>query len=275
MHESLILHPESARLSAENARLREELSALLAEAEELLTTTKGYLLALYQARIGIWELRLLEAQCTAARLRREVELIQASLNRGQPPNPREIAGELELEFLAWQEKVRAAAGRVQAAQRRLANLMSEAEGDEFRRLHRALVKRLHPDLHPALTDKQRTLWHRVQAAYQRGDLEELRTLSLLAGDEAELAVCEGVEALRAAQATLKQQITAQLARLEAVQQAPPFNLRAQLEDDAWVERRRGELELERQQAEAQATALRARREHLLSGGTHGTVPGLN
>jgi hypothetical protein len=232
MIQAPIPHPDLPRLTAENALLREELSRLLAEAEQWIQVVKPHLLALYQTRIGAWELRLLQAQCDAARLRREVELLQASLNRGQPPDRRAIAATLEREFVGWQEQVRTAAERVQAAQHHLAHPMAEADDREFKQLYRALVKRLHPDVNPRLTEGQQLLWRRVQTAYAAGALAELRALSLLAGESGPAEPpAQSLDTLRAAQATLRQQIATQLARLETIQSEPPFTLRAQLDDE--------------------------------------------
>lgn len=128
------LHPEVQRLVDENDLLREELTGLLAEAEQLVQLVKPNLLAMYQTRIGAWELRLLRAQWETARARREIELIQASLNRGLKPDLREIEGLLDLEFLSWQERVREAAERIHAAEQRLKQLLHQFErrGQEHR-----------------------------------------------------------------------------------------------------------------------------------------------
>ena len=42
-----------------------------------------------------------------------------------------------------------------------------------------MVRRLHPDINPDLPEESRNLWERVLSAYLNGDLEELRTLSML------------------------------------------------------------------------------------------------
>jgi len=270
-----ILHPETQRLTDENALLREELTGLLTEAEQLVGVVKPNLLALYQTPIGVWELRLLQAQCATARLRREVELIQASLNRGEPPDLRAIEGELELEFLRWQQ-VREAAERVQAAEHRLQHLLPPEADRELKKLYYALVKRLHPDVNPHLSEAQHTLWRRVQSAYAASDVDELRALALLA-ERAGAAPpsAKGLEALRAERATLSRQITEQRARIEKIQSQPPFTLRAQLDDETWLTARRDELEQQFAQSQTQRAALAAHRQKLLLGGFHGHNPGQN
>jgi hypothetical protein len=275
MSDTPILHPETQRLADENALLREELTGLLTEADQLVHVVKPNLLAMYQARIGVWELRLLRAQWEAARQRREVEMIQASLNRGQNPDPREIQGLLDLEFLGWQERVREAAERIQAAEHRLKHLLPPAEDRELKKLYYALVKRLHPDVTPGLTDDQQRLWRRAQDAYAARDLHELRALALLAEKSSAVApVSKSLDRLREEQAALTRQIAEMLKRIERIEAAPPFTLRQQLEDDAWLAQRRQELEAEIERLRAQGKALAVHRQQLLSG-AYGTTFGQN
>jgi len=276
MSDTPILHPETQRLADENALLREELTGLLTEAEQLVQVVKPNLLAIYQARVGVWELRRLRAQWEAARQRREVEMIQAGLNRGQKPDLREIEGLLDLEFLGWQERVREAADRIQAAEQRLKHLLPPAEDRELKKLYYALVKRLHPDVNPELTDDQQRLWRRAQDAYAAGDLRELRGLALLAEKSGAVApASKSLDRLREEQATLTRQIAEMLKRIERIEAAPPFSLRQQLEDDTWLARRRQELEAEIEQLRAQGKALAIHRQQLLTGGTYGTTFGQN
>jgi hypothetical protein len=275
MSDTPILHPETQRLADENALLREELTGLLTDADQLVHVMKPNLLAMYQARIGVWELRLLRAQWEASRQRREVEMIQASLNRGQNPDPREIQGLLDLEFLGWQERVREAAERIQAAEHRLKHLLPPAEDRELKKLYYALVKRLHPDVNPGLTDDQQRLWHRAQDAYAASDLHELRALALLAEKSGAVApVSKSLDRLREEQAALTRQIAEMLNRIERIEAAPPFTLRQQLEDDAWLAHRRQELETEIERLRAQGKALAVHRQQLLSG-AYGTTFGQN
>jgi hypothetical protein len=276
MSDTPILHPETQRLSDENALLREELTGLLTEAEQLEQVVKPNLLAMYQTRIGVWELRLLRAQWVAARQRREVEMIQASLNRGQKPDLGEIEGLLDLEFLGWQERVRAAAERIQAAEQRLKHLLPPAEDRELKKLYYALVKRLHPDVNPGLTDDQQRLWRRAQDAYAASDLHKLRALVLLAEKSGAVApASKSLDRLREEQAALTHQIAEMLKQIERIEAGPPFTLRQQLEDDAWLARRQQELETEIEQLRVRGKALAVHRLQLLFGGMHGTTFGQN
>lgn len=275
-HDTVQSHPETLRLAEENARLREELARLLSELEDLLHTVKPNLLALYQAKLGVWELRVLEGQVAVARLRRQIELAQASLNRGERPDPAAIGAALELAFRAWQTQVQEAAERIRMAETRLSHLLSPVDNRELKALYRGLVKGLHPDLNPSLTDDQRRLWLRVQTAYQAGDLTELRALRLLAEGAAAIPPpAKSLDQLEHERGVLATQVAALLQRMEAIESQPPFTLRHQLEDEAWVTARRQELEHQAEALGEQAAVLTQRWQECLRQSSDGPVFGQN
>ncbi len=263
-------------MTEENGLLREELTALLAEAHDLVHTVKPNLLAIYQTRIGKWELDLLRVRLEYARLKRQVELVQASLNVGEKPDLVAIEGQLELEFLQWQQRLAEAVGTLEAAEKRLKHLLSPEDSRELKKLYYALVKKLHPDVNPNLTPEQQRLWPRVQEAYEAADIQELRALTLLAEKNAAVAPPpKSLDRLRQNQQTLEKQIHATLKEMEQIQSQPPFTLQATLDDSGWVESRRRELEVQTETLRIQRDALTAHLKILLSGDAYGKCFGKN
>ena len=236
---SMHLHPEVARLRDENALLREELIHLLTESHDLVHTVKPNLMALYQTKIGAWELKQFRLQCQAARLKRKAELIQASFNRGCWPDLAAIEAQLEAEFQAWERKLQAEAERLEAAEERLRHLLSPADDRELKTLYYRLAKKLHPDLNPNLTEEHKRLWRRVQAAYESGDLDELRALTVLA-DRTLLPVSDASSLQRLAeeQHTLERQIRRLMEEIERIESHPPLTMRHELASAGWVRTRR-------------------------------------
>jgi curved DNA-binding protein CbpA len=150
------------------------------------------------------------------------------------------------------------------------------EDRELKKVYYALVKKLHPDVNPTLSDGQRRLWTRVQAAYELSDLAELKALALLAHEPAsELPPLVTIETLRRDQEVLREQIETILKRLEQWEGQPPFTLRAQLEDEAWLAQRREEIETRIAQLDAQRASLEAQLRTLFPDESHGTIFGLN
>jgi hypothetical protein len=234
-------HLEVQRLLEENALLREKTSAGLARLHELQFMIKPYLLALYQSQLGPWELELLQAQCELARIRRMVELVQASINRGEPFHLRQIQGTVELELLAWRHRIEERARRIEAAQFRLGHSLSPEEAAELKKLYRQLVKRLHPDVHPGASPAEQALWLQVIAAYEAADLPKLRALDVLTERELPPQVPQTIEALTAVREHLRSCLTSLLEQLAKVETERPFSMRAHWEDDAWVSQQRAEI----------------------------------
>lgn len=232
------IHPEVVRLRDENALLREELVHLLTESHDLVHTIKPNLLALYQAKIGVWELQQFRLQCQAARLKRKAELIQASLNKGCWPDLTAIEAQLGEEFQAWERKLQAEAERLKAAEERLKHLLSPADDRELKTLYYRLAKKLHPDLNPNLTDEHKRLWRRVQAAYDAGDLDELRALALLV-DRTPLPVSDvsSLQRLTEEQHTLELQIRRLMEEIDRIENHPPLTMRHDLASEGWVRTR--------------------------------------
>ena len=236
--EKLELHPEVLRLRDENSLLREEVVHLLTEAHDLVHTIKPNLLAIYQTRIGIWELKQFRMQCEAARLKRKVEMIQASLNQGHWPDLAAVEVQLEGEFRAWEHKLRLESERIVAAEARLRHLLPPEEDRELKKLYYVIVKKLHPDLNPDPTEDRQRLWLRVQEAYESGNLDELRALALLADRTAPRITTPGsLERLTKEQRTLEDQIQRLLKEIEAIESRPPLTMRSELMDDDWVRNR--------------------------------------
>ena len=277
MSESAIeLHPESKALLAEIALLGEELARLLADEHDLIHIVKPNLFALYQQKVGAWELQRLQAQVAMLRTKRMLELAQAAVNRGRTPDWTAIDGHLELEFVAWQQRIKEAAGQVTAAGHLLKNLLPPEDARELKKLYHALVKRLHPDLNPKLTEDQRRLWLRVQSAYESGDIGELRALALLVDQRVPAAVTPAaLDALRRDRDALQKQVAEMPRRIEAIESQPPFTLRAQLSDEAWVAARRQELETGIAHFDAPRAALDAPLQALMKSSDDGKIFGPN
>ena len=240
---ALNLHSETRALAAENELLRDELARLLAEAHDLWHTVRPNLMALYHTKIGACELDLLQTMYQFAYLKRTLELAQAALNRSELPDRQAIEQQLQRELVGWRQRIAEAAERIKSGEARLSSLLSPAKDRKLKKLYRALVKALHPDLHPNLTAEQARMWQRVQDAYALADLEELQALALVV-KQPEAAVPEllSLDKLRLEQEKLRKHIAEMLERIGSIRSHPPFSLQEQLADGDWVAERRRELE---------------------------------
>lgn len=247
-------HPEAATLRAENRRLRDELIKLITDRDHLTTAVVPAIEAQYNLKIGFLEYEAFVIECDMRRARRRLELAQQHFNRGAAIPFELIERELESEFSQWQAKIEEMKRAVEAARAfDLTPCLSATETRELQTLYRQLAKRLHPDLNPCQSVRDRNLWLQVAVAYRDAALEELRTLALLLDDEPADGAnstndtndksedASVLENLRRRQAELRAQIERALAQLAHIKTRPPYTLLEKLQDATWLTTRAAEL----------------------------------
>ena len=112
---------------------------------------------------------------------------------------------------------------------------SNEENAEFTKLYRQLVFKLHPDLNPNQTKDEENLWHRVQLAYEGGDLEEMRSLAIILDAQHEtIELPSSKDVLQKRKEKLTNQIQKIINNMSELGQAFPFNIVGKLADKAWV-----------------------------------------
>lgn len=117
---------------------------------------------------------------------------------------------------------------------------------ELKRLYRQIVKRLHPDVHPDPTVREKDLLDRANKAYKAGDLEEMRRIwEELAGteqpEESFEDTEEGRERLCELIKTLRKRCKALEEEIRHIKTSFPYTAKALLDDDKALEMKRQEL----------------------------------
>ena len=121
----------------------------------------------------------------------------------------------------------------------------ETVADKIKRLYRKIVKRLHPDVHPNLTEHEKELWNRAVKAQQEGDLTQLEKIwDELSGMDAPEDVFddtpEGREKLRELLEKLKIRLRLLELEIDHIKADFPYKMKSFLEDPVAVEEvRRG------------------------------------
>ena len=117
---------------------------------------------------------------------------------------------------------------------------------ELKRLYRQIVKRLHPDVHPNPTDREKDLLNRANKAYKEGDLEEMRRIwEELAGIEQDEESFddteEGRERLRELLTKLRKRCAALEEEIRQIKISFPYTIKSLLDDDEALEQKHREL----------------------------------
>jgi len=235
MTQALKLSAEIIELQKDIASLEQELGKVIFERDEMLNTVKPNLEAEYQKKIGYKELEHMETEITARRYKRQIELIRAAVNRQESIKEKEVNKQLDNEFQEWYKKIKKQYQKVKEAENRLNSFMSDDENEEFKKLYRQLVFKLHPDLNPNQTKDEENLWHRVQLTYKSGDLEEMRSLMIiLEVQDSSVELPSSKDILQKWQTKLIKQIQKIINNMSELEQEFPFNIAGKLADKAWV-----------------------------------------
>ena len=223
-------------------KLREELDILKIEYIKLLNDKdvltnwgKPQLEALYNTRIGIHKIELLQLQLAIKALKRKLELVRIAINKNIKIDFDEIELIIAKELAYAEEQIMMEALKVTESKNLLSNLDSPQRSAELRNVFRSLAKNLHPDVNPALTTEQQNIWHLVLEAYQHGDLDKLKALSLvyekeIKGTEKELTE----EQLTLAIESIKEGCKIIQAEVTAIKNTFPFTIEKQIKDEEWV-----------------------------------------
>lgn len=162
---NVILFPDFEKLKNETEKMRTELSMLLSECDELQFVICKNIETEYMLKLGGIEYKAYEAQCTALRLKRKIELIQAKKNRQEKIIISAIEETLDNEFAEYHKQLNEQIDKMNdALKRSKSEVLSDEDSKELKKLYRKIVKALHPDINPDVTKAQVQLFDNAVTA---------------------------------------------------------------------------------------------------------------
>lgn len=104
-------------------------------------------------------------------------MIQARKNRQEKIKIEEIDKKLDEEFADYKKKLDEKIGEInEALSRAKLEALSEEETKLLKKLYKNIVKKLHPDINPSVTDAEKELFYTATEAYKNGDLPSLQII---------------------------------------------------------------------------------------------------
>ena len=118
--------------------------------------------------------------------------------------------------------------------------------ESIKSLYRKIVKRLHPDVHPNPTEREKTLLNQAHEAYSRGDLETIEAIwaelsGMSAPEEQYEDSVEGRKKLKELQEMLRQRLQALQGELDEIRSSFPYTMKSFLENEDAVTEKQDEL----------------------------------
>ena len=191
----------------------------------------------YSMKIGCFENELLKAELEARRAKRKLTLAQAQANRGEQIVDEALEKSLQAEFARWEAELsdRVDAYMQDLEARATSRTLSAQDSHELKRLHRTLIKRLHPDANIGHEEECERFFLLAQAAYEHGDLELLRSVEtssrhLGVSDRDFASIAEASTEIEIVNARIE--VTRK--KLETLKSSNPYLLKSKLESAAWV-----------------------------------------
>lgn len=180
----IVEFPDTKNLKEKIKTLRENLEELLIEKDNLESIVCENIKTKYTILFGGLEYRLYTAYCEYLRLRRKKDMIQAKKNREEKINIKAIEADLDNEFIEYKRKLDEKISEVNnALERSKLKALSKDETNEMKKLYRVIVKKLHPDLNPKITEAEKELFYRATECHKHGDLTAIRIIFEIVGSE--------------------------------------------------------------------------------------------
>ncbi len=241
---NIIVFPDYEKLKERVERLRTEISMLLLERDELQFVVCRNIETVYMLELGSLEYKAYEAQCTFLRLKRKLELIQAKINRQEKVILSKIDDTLDQEFAEYQQKLDEQINKMnEAIEHSKGTRLTDEENKEIKKTYRKIVKNLHPDLNPHITENQKKLFENAVEAYKHGNLEMLKIIGEMVSEPVvpEKSV-DAMTMLKENADSLDKMVSVIRKNIDDIKNRYPYTMKDIVEDKEKIEQRRTEIQ---------------------------------
>mgnify|MGYP004686023699 FL=1 len=241
---NVIVFPDFEKLKNEVEKMRTELSMLLLERDELQFVICKNIETEYMLKLGGIEYKAYEAKCAALRLKRKIELIQAKKNRQEKVIISAIEETLDTEFAEYQKQLNEQIDKMNdALKRSKAEDLSDEDNKKLKKLYRKIVKALHPDINPDVSQAQVQLFDNAVSAYKNGDLGTLRIIGEMVGNSPlPEQHKDALTQLNEEKERLQNLLKAIRDSIEQIKSEYPYTMKDIIEDEEQTEQKKKELE---------------------------------
>lgn len=239
----IILNLEYENLKNELLKKRTELSMLVLQRDELKYVICKNIETEYMLELGSLEYCLYQSECIIMRLKRKVELIQMRINRQEKIDVSAIDKLLDEQFREYQQKLEEKIKKMnEAIERGNGEVLTEQQAKELKKLYRAIVKALHPDLNPNVTKQQIKLFQNAVTAYKNGDLQTLRIINeMISNNHSEDDNTDNIEKMRDELIRLDRMISSINGDIEKIKSEYPYTMKDILFDKEQLNQKKQEL----------------------------------
>lgn len=173
----IIEFPDDKKAKKRIKELKKTLENLVFERDNLKFVICENIKTAYMLTFGSLEYRLYKSYCTYLSLKRKRDMIQAKKNRQEKVKMDIIEMKLDEEFCDYKKKLEEKIQEINDALRRSkAEVLSDEDAKLLKKCYKSIVKKLHPDINPNVTDAEKELFYNATEAYKNGDLASLQII---------------------------------------------------------------------------------------------------
>ena len=303
--QEIVISDEYNKIREEIKLLMMELAALYMERDELLYHICPELRARYAQEIGEYQTRAMYQELMILELKRRIEITRAALNKEQTISEEEVDEQVKEEYRELHEKVEDEYKNTEEAKEEYKSKEEKSEkyrqqwkekyghrysddssdtdssGEDttedhqgkkkkpptLKELYRKIVKKLHPDVNPNASEREKELLNRAVAAYEEEDMVTLQEIydEVYGNDTAEDALTYdslSMEQLIDLKLHLAKRIKEVLAELEGIMADFPYNQKEFLDDPEAVKKEQDRIQAKIEMYEQEIIRLRDMLEEL-------------
>ncbi|MFR8927717.1 MULTISPECIES: J domain-containing protein [Peptoniphilaceae] len=173
----IIEFPDDKKSRERIKELKRTLENLVFERDNLKYVICENIKTAYMLTFGSLEYRLYKSYCKYLRLKRKRDMIQAKKNRQEKIKMDLIEMKLDEEFCDYKKKLEEKTQEINdAIKRSKAEVLSDEDAKLLKKCYKSIVKKLHPDINPNVTDAEKELFYNATEAYKNGDLASLQII---------------------------------------------------------------------------------------------------
>ncbi len=132
----------------------------------------------------------------------------------------------------------------EALERNNMGKLSSEETEELKKMYKQIVKKLHPDINPNITEGELKLFNQAVEAYKSGDIQALRSISIMISEISDYEeTADSINVLKEKINRLKQMITNILNEIAQIKQSFPYNQKELLSNPKKLQERKDELNI--------------------------------
>ena len=243
----VIIHPEYQQLQQKYAAVMEHLSKLICFYDDMVLQQGPQIEAQYVQAFGELDTQAYEAYVKVATLKRQIDLVQAYLNRGEAPDTKVIERTLSKELKSYEQELERMVDKLAWSKSMIqAEHLSREDSVQLKKMYHDLAKGLHPDLNPQQTETERGFWFKAQKAYEDGDLMKMQTLYEIfqaqKPEHADEGKTDALTELQQKQERASVKVDEYLGKIQVLGQEYPFKFEELLDDSDAIGQRQSELQ---------------------------------